>query len=163
MTDNDALRYQEIILKLQEKLFLMHEALEESTEFVRAAHIPLSNMIGSETIYKPLLDKCEKALKSTDDELSDRDYDFRDVNLAVENGILEFACDMTPEGAFLRIIQQDDGDIILAIANKDVGTTDVEFCTPIMGGGRNRALWMALAKFFNEARKVAEKEYNENS
>lgn len=55
---------------------------------------------------------------------------------------------MSPNG-YLRLFRQDDGDIILTIAesNRDKdfrSLSSVEFCTPVAGGGGSRRTYFAL-------------------
>lgn len=68
-------------------------------------------------------------------------------------GSLKFPNDMDPQG-YLVIHKQDDGDICMMISTPD-GHGEIEFCTPMIGGGRNAALWRVLAKFFEEAVEIA--------
>ena len=64
--------------------------------------------------------------------------------------------DMSPRG-YLKVLQQDDGDIIVAVYPEENGLIQpggsVEFCAPGAGGGRSpntlaalRALMVAIEK-----------------
>lgn len=73
-----------------------------------------------------------------------------------ENDYLIFDCDMAT-GAQLRIIKQGDGDIVLHISDPNDGnpqSAGIEFCTPMMGGGRHERLWKVLATFFTAEMKI---------
>lgn len=45
---------------------------------------------------------------------------------------------------FLRLLKQDDGDIILAIVDEEGESASVEFCAPGAGGGGSRRTYGAL-------------------
>lgn len=65
---------------------------------------------------------------------------------------VHYACDMCPENAYLEILRQDDGDIILTISSMGLSnmrrSASVEICVPSTGGGKHRELWMALARLY---------------
>lgn len=76
-----------------------------------------------------------------------------------ENDYLVFRCDMGT-GAELRIHKQMDGDIVLHISDPNEGlpqSASIEFCTPMMGGGRHERLWKVLANFFTAEMKLLNK------
>lgn len=57
---------------------------------------------------------------------------------------------MSPRG-FLRLIRQDDGDIIISIGEGDEdggwrSFATIEFCTPFSGGGGSEKTWEALVQ-----------------
>lgn len=64
------------------------------------------------------------------------------------NMIVDRKEDMSPEG-YLRLIQQEDGDIILGVFEDDgdgkiIAHASVEFCTCVMGGGLSKLTLKAL-------------------
>lgn len=63
--------------------------------------------------------------------------------------IVERNEDMSPRGR-LRLIKQEDGDIIVAIVPDldDPSQRAVEFCMPFTGGGRSSHTLKALRKLF---------------
>lgn len=69
---------------------------------------------------------------------------------------------MSPDG-FLKLIQQEDGDMIVVVAGGRAcdgvdRAASVEFCTPMSGGGGSPATYAALvqlAKAMNEDNREA--------
>lgn len=60
--------------------------------------------------------------------------------------------DMSPNGR-LRLIKQDDGDIIIVTVQDDGRYTGVEFCTTFGGGGGSPNTFKALHKLFEAMEK----------
>lgn len=68
--------------------------------------------------------------------------------------------DMSPTGR-LRIMRQDDGDMIVVVIEGDGASNAVEFCTPMSGGGQScrthnalRVLMVAMAQDELERRQL---------
>jgi hypothetical protein len=57
--------------------------------------------------------------------------------------VIERLEDMSQRGR-LRVLIQSDGDVIVSAIQNDGRMADVEFCTPMSGGGGSRKTWEAL-------------------
>ncbi len=44
----------------------------------------------------------------------------------------------------LRLLIQEDGDVIVAVTDEEGRMIDIEFCAPGSGGGRSPKTWRAL-------------------
>lgn len=74
--------------------------------------------------------------------------------------------DMSPTGR-LKLLQQDDGDMIVSCIDGDGGETHVEFCMPMSGGGQSanthealRRLMVAMAQ--DELKRKQSRRYEDN-
>lgn len=60
--------------------------------------------------------------------------------------------DMSPDGR-LELLKQPDGDVIVVVTAYHLGEfrqAEVEFCTPMSGGGQSERTWQALLRLMEE-------------